>query len=627
VINHMVAVAVTLAIFAFLGLAYFGWGRTILPLTSASRRIPDPIMSVWLGWAFTLLILQLLHLFLPITAYIVVPILVVGLGLSVSHVVNARRGLPRRRINLIVAVLAVIVGCGVAAWVASTAMLAPTNYDSGLYHLNAIRWINTYHIIPGLGNLHGRLAFNQSFFTYVAALNFYPFFGHGRSVANSFLLLLLVAQLLPSLCAVFSEPAVLSKRHIFLCIPDLFVFPILVYLALTSNGLASPTPDLASTILQLAMFLLLVHGLAEWFDGQRDQDQRALVLAALAATAVTVKLSNLVFSMVIVGIALVYALQKPRPRVQGALCLILTVLVIIMVWGFRGFVMSGAPFYPSTIGYVPTEWAVPREKVDEERNWVFSLARQPRAHWSKTLGNWDWLGTWSREMIARRTEIAYPLALAVLFCLIAAMIGAFSFLKKRSRPRYSEWSILLPSVLGLTYWFFTAPAARFAHALFWLLSLGASLLMLSSLRLILNRRAFLLSVCVVFMAVNLRLGRDIVRRVGVLGREIGRAVVYGNEIKSISISGWHSVKPVPLALEITHSGLAVYTPDGTLDNLCWDSPLPSTPCFNPDLRLRKPGDLASGFTVASVVAWDEHDRDIGQSDKLNGDSSLPALCP
>jgi len=49
-----------------------------------------------------------------------------------------------------------------------------------------------YPYRSGLGNLHGRLAFNQSFFVYVAALNFYPFFGYGRSIANSFPIIVLI---------------------------------------------------------------------------------------------------------------------------------------------------------------------------------------------------------------------------------------------------------------------------------------------------------------------------------------------------------------------------------------------------------------------------------------------------
>lgn len=39
----------------------------------------------------------------------------------------------------------------------------PGQYDTGLYHAQAIRWIEDYGVVPGLGNLHMRLAYNSAF--------------------------------------------------------------------------------------------------------------------------------------------------------------------------------------------------------------------------------------------------------------------------------------------------------------------------------------------------------------------------------------------------------------------------------------------------------------------------------
>ena len=38
------------------------------------------------------------------------------------------------------------------------------HYDSDLYHAQSIRWMEEYGIVPGLGNLHERFAYNSSFF-------------------------------------------------------------------------------------------------------------------------------------------------------------------------------------------------------------------------------------------------------------------------------------------------------------------------------------------------------------------------------------------------------------------------------------------------------------------------------
>lgn len=583
--THLAAVSYTLAIFLLLGFAYYGWGRALSILLGVAKKTPEnAAMPIWLGWAFTLFIFQALHFVLPITAYVVLPILVLGVAFSIPQAINALRVFPKRPCSLFLVTITGILFLGVSAWIASKAMLPPVNYDSGLYHFNTIRWINTYPIVPGLGNLHGRLAFNQSFFTYVAALNFYPFFGYGRSLANSFLMLLLAATVLLSLGSTFSRPALLAKKHPYLYVPDLLVLPIIGYLVLTSDGLPSPLPDLASTLLQLAMFVVLAHGIAEWLEGQREQDYRVIVLVVLAGTAVTIKLSNLGFSAVIFGISFAYAWQTSRPRIRGVARIILPVALLILVWGRRGFVLSGAPFFPSTIGYVPVDWAMPKENVVDVANWVYSWARQPDIHWSNVLGSWDWLRPWYRTIINQpkhRTDMVYPLAVFMAFCLSAII------LTRRAKLRYLEWSILLPPMFGLIYWFVTAPEPRFAHAVFWLLSIGSPLLLLTALQRIVRQRFFWLSLVAVFVAGNLS-------ALASVGYVLPYLESYG--LKSISRSGWYPVQEVPLNEQTTDSGLVIYTPKE--GNQCWDSPLPSTPDFKANLRLRTPGNIASGFTVA-----------------------------
>ncbi|MEE9372684.1 MAG: hypothetical protein V3V00_06485 [Saprospiraceae bacterium] len=46
------------------------------------------------------------------------------------------------------------------------------NYDTGLYHTQFIMWIKEYVVIPGLGNLHGRFAFNSLYFPINAMFSF-----------------------------------------------------------------------------------------------------------------------------------------------------------------------------------------------------------------------------------------------------------------------------------------------------------------------------------------------------------------------------------------------------------------------------------------------------------------------
>src|SRR5262245_35640634 len=210
--SHISAVMQTLIIYLLIGIAYYGWGKAAAHVLGISKQTSrSDITFLWLGWAFTLVILQLSHFLCPLTASNVVPIFIIGIVFSAPQIVNALRRFPQKRspvMRTAAIVLIMLVGAG---WIASRSMLPPTNVDSGGYHFNAIRWINAFPIVPGLGNLHGRLAFNESFFPYAAALNFYPFFEHGRSLANSFLLLLTIVSFVQFLRPVLNRPARLAE--------------------------------------------------------------------------------------------------------------------------------------------------------------------------------------------------------------------------------------------------------------------------------------------------------------------------------------------------------------------------------------------------------------------------------
>ncbi len=322
-----------------------------------------------------------------------------------------------------------------------------------------MRFVGSTHIpiVLGLGNLHGRLAYNQSFFIYAAALNFYPFFNHGRSIANGFLFLLTFATLLGYLRPVFKQPAIILESHPFKFLPSFFALPYLGYLALTSNGFASPTPDLAGILLQVILFVTLAHGISLWLDEQHNLDHYALLLSILAATSVTIKLSNLVFGIVMLMFVFVYIWQSSQHYTARVLRILGPGMVILLVSCLRGFLLSGAPFYPSTFGYIPVDWAVPRNWIVSEANWIYSWARQPGSDWSVVLGNWDWFIPWISRTFKDFPGIVYPLFLSVLFfCLTIIMVVS----KRAKRPAFLEWAILFPVTFALFYWFFTAPESK-----------------------------------------------------------------------------------------------------------------------------------------------------------------------
>ncbi|MDE7231701.1 MAG: hypothetical protein K2N37_01295, partial [Lachnospiraceae bacterium] len=74
---------------------------------------------------------------------------------------------------------------------------SPEQYDTGLYHAQAIRWIEDYGVVPGLGNLHMRLAYNSAFMSLQALFSLGWLLGQSLHTLNGFFCL-------AALCYAFS---------------------------------------------------------------------------------------------------------------------------------------------------------------------------------------------------------------------------------------------------------------------------------------------------------------------------------------------------------------------------------------------------------------------------------------
>src|SRR5215471_13815707 len=90
--THLSAVSLTLVIYTILAITYFGWGTAtayLLGLERQENRSITPL--IWMGWAFTLFIFQLVHFVLPIKAFVAIAVLIMGAVFAMPQVVTAYR--------------------------------------------------------------------------------------------------------------------------------------------------------------------------------------------------------------------------------------------------------------------------------------------------------------------------------------------------------------------------------------------------------------------------------------------------------------------------------------------------------------------------------------------------------
>ena len=151
-------------------------------------------------------------------------------------------------------------------------------YDTGLYHLPAVRWLSEYPVVFGLANLHQRLGTNSSLFPAAALLELPGLRGLSPQLAAVLVLFFFSTAVARAIRACLRGAPTPSRLLL-----ALGAWP--AVLAAADDSVPSLSTDLPVTLLTiLSAALLLRSGSAEG----RFEKRAALALAALA---VSVKLS------------------------------------------------------------------------------------------------------------------------------------------------------------------------------------------------------------------------------------------------------------------------------------------------------------------------------------------------
>lgn len=425
-----------LALFHFYGFATLHGLRRVLKVGAEDGT--DPFLTVFTGLVVVTVLAMVAHLFIPLGA-----LFAVGLTLGALVIAFSQRrrlfpislpSFPPLILGLLVVLLLIVL---------ETATHVPANLDTGLYHAQTIRWFETYRIVPGLGNLQLRYAFNSSWLVLNAALSL-AFLGlHSFHLVNGAIFLFATFYFAVGLRDLTHNRTPVSS------VMKMLFLPLSLYLL--SSEMSSAGNDMPVTLIVWAALTLWIENLGS----RENSETRKMVIFLLAVFAVTVKLSSLPLIFLAMFIVFEYAAKKDW---RSSLILVAAGGLILLSWSIRSVFLSGYPVFPQLqLDVFSVDWKMPADQVRLAIDGVVGLARIGNS-WrpSMDMSGWQWVPRWFNRLTLNRQLIV---ALTLVSPLLA-ILGRYRYPSVFSRKYLAAF---VTGFIGSIFWFLSAPDIRFGY--------------------------------------------------------------------------------------------------------------------------------------------------------------------
>ena len=351
----------------FLLFGFYAWaiGGAVF---SGVRGMEGVFRLPWLGYGLLVGSLQVAHLFSPIDRRFSVGFLIVTLVVAaIIHLSRAaRNGLAWKGVigawPRLVPLAAVSFFTFIPVFNACTKPAC--HYDLGLYYLQEIRWMESFPIVRGLGNLMFTLGYNQSAFLVTSFLD---------TLLSNRVGLWLVGGLLPWLGLTLSTYALIrvfvrrGRRRSPLEITYAISLPAWIY-TLLGNNISSGSPDVTSSCLMIHLFLAFAA-----FIMTADKLERVRMfgdLWVLSAVCLCIKLNTLGIVAGVLGIAGLFLILEKDFACFWKSRVLYGAAIAACLLGFsvyRGVLLSGYPLFPSRLMAAPVAWQVKASDADQAR--------------------------------------------------------------------------------------------------------------------------------------------------------------------------------------------------------------------------------------------------------------------
>ncbi len=545
--------------------------------------------SVWLGLLIAIIAILIMGIFLPLRSATALAIFALLVMIAASATLLIHRKQPRSErvtLNLSKSHLLLIAALTLALVYLAAAAIGPvTNYDSGLYHLAAIKYAGEYGAIPGLANLYFPFGYNTSLYPIGAFLGNGPWSGDGFRLANGFLILLLVIDLALRLAKGKGKGSRLSTGTYFLLIATPLTLVPLV--SLSDYWVTSPSSDAAVLVITLISVAYLLDTLTN--------KMKAISNASVSFTAAVIAFSlrpTMVVFLVVLTLVLLYRLVRVGNLRNIQLLLPATLgIVLLVTQSARDYLLSGWLQYPLSL----ISFNVPWRAADPvwNRDATLGNARNPADIWG-SLEGFAWLGPYLSRLPSQ-WETYFVAGLAVIAIVLLGLN------RKLGQPL--RWKTIalaqLPILAGIVTWFFFSPPTfRFGWGIvfsFFLVLIAFPLKSLFEVKATLTSKPAVIRLLHNALLPTMALMLIALVSFNALVRFQANTITSPNSWSLGPISVDYKLSPitqVPITQQQLDSGLVVIVP--TESDQCWDNYPLCSPIVVPSLGLRGQ-ELHEGF--------------------------------
>lgn len=318
------------------------------------------------------------------------------------------------------------------------------HFDSGLYHAQAIRWIEEYGVVPGLANLHCRLAYNSSAFVLTALYSMEFLVGQSLHAVAGFMAYILAMK-------GFEVVNVFSRKKVL--VSDFLKIAMLFYISIIYTEMMSPASD------YFAM-LFLFYVIVTWVELEERKEENIApygMLCVLLAVNVTIKLSAAIMLLLVLKPAVI--LLKERRYGQIGLYLVMGILAVFPYLA-RNVILSGWLVYPfPAIDLFSFDWKIPAGEARYDAEEIKVYAKGMTDVLLKDTPMSQWLPNWFAKL--KGLEKVWVLS-SVISVLAGILISVWGVLK-RKKELYPFLFLQWGMIVGYLFWQIGTPLVRYGY--------------------------------------------------------------------------------------------------------------------------------------------------------------------